>query len=204
MNRLRPLEHWNRGFESHSCVRLFCVRGVLCVGSGLATGWSSSKKFYRLCIGLRNWKSGQGPKGCRAIERERGSYCVTVLLVQLGLAYLLFTLPLKNDLLSDPYSFQCSYSYSFALGAGPVLLSFYVRATFSIYLYTFAPKMEVANWCETLVTIYHTTRLRIQKNNNLVCWLLDYIVSNIFIQLCSYLCKLPGYFASYTTSNFIC
>jgi hypothetical protein len=22
-------------------------------------------------MGLRNWKSGQGPKGCRAIERER-------------------------------------------------------------------------------------------------------------------------------------
>jgi hypothetical protein len=29
------------------------------------------KEFYRLCIGLRNWKIGQGPKGCRAIERER-------------------------------------------------------------------------------------------------------------------------------------
>jgi hypothetical protein len=29
------------------CVRLFCVCVVLCVGSGLATG-------YRLCIGLRN------------------------------------------------------------------------------------------------------------------------------------------------------
>jgi hypothetical protein len=46
MNRLRPLEHWDRGFESHSrhgclyCVRLFCVSVVLRVGSGLATGWS--------------------------------------------------------------------------------------------------------------------------------------------------------------------
>jgi hypothetical protein len=29
-----------------------------------------SKESYRLCIGLRNWKSGQGPtKGCRAIDR---------------------------------------------------------------------------------------------------------------------------------------
>jgi hypothetical protein len=32
---LRPLEHWNRGFESRSrygclCVRLFCVCIVLC------------------------------------------------------------------------------------------------------------------------------------------------------------------------------
>jgi hypothetical protein len=29
-----------------------------------------SKESYRLCIGLRNWKSGQGPTyGCRAIDR---------------------------------------------------------------------------------------------------------------------------------------
>jgi hypothetical protein len=46
MNCLRPLEHWGLGFESNSrhwclyCVRLFCVCVVLCVGSGLETGWS--------------------------------------------------------------------------------------------------------------------------------------------------------------------
>jgi hypothetical protein len=45
------------------CLRLFCVCVVLCVGSGLATGWSPSKEFSRLSIGLRNWKSGQGLKG---------------------------------------------------------------------------------------------------------------------------------------------
>jgi hypothetical protein len=49
------------------CVRLFNVCVVLCVGSGLATDWSLSKESYRLCIGLRNWKSRQGPKSCRAI-----------------------------------------------------------------------------------------------------------------------------------------
>jgi hypothetical protein len=42
MNRLRPLEHWSRGFESHSrhgCIA--CVYSVFVlsyVGSGLATG----------------------------------------------------------------------------------------------------------------------------------------------------------------------
>jgi hypothetical protein len=41
-------------------VRLFCVCAVLYVGSGLATGWFSSKESCRLCIGLRNWKSGHG------------------------------------------------------------------------------------------------------------------------------------------------
>jgi hypothetical protein len=35
-----------------------------------------SKEFYPLCIGLRNRKSGQGPKGCRVIETEReGTSC---------------------------------------------------------------------------------------------------------------------------------
>jgi hypothetical protein len=43
------------------CVRLFCVCVVLYVGSDLATGWSPSKEPYRLCVGLRNWKSGHGP-----------------------------------------------------------------------------------------------------------------------------------------------
>jgi hypothetical protein len=43
MNCLLSLEHWGRGFESHSrhgclCVRLFCVCVVLCAGGGLATG----------------------------------------------------------------------------------------------------------------------------------------------------------------------
>jgi hypothetical protein len=48
---LRSLEHWDRGFEFHSrheclyCVNLFCVCVVLCVGNGLATGWSSVQGF---------------------------------------------------------------------------------------------------------------------------------------------------------------
>jgi hypothetical protein len=32
-----------------------------------------SKESYRLCIGLRNWKSGLGPKGYRAIEWEKNN-----------------------------------------------------------------------------------------------------------------------------------
>jgi hypothetical protein len=30
---------------------------ILCVGRGFTTGWSPSKKSYRLCIGSRNWKA---------------------------------------------------------------------------------------------------------------------------------------------------
>jgi hypothetical protein len=47
MNSFRSLGLWDRGFENHSrhgclyCVRLFYVCIVLCVGTGLATGWSS-------------------------------------------------------------------------------------------------------------------------------------------------------------------
>jgi hypothetical protein len=90
------------------CVRLFYVCVVLCTGSGLATGWSPIQGVLPTVCRINKLKNGQGPKGCRAIERERESYCGTAPLVQLELAHLPFTLPLKNDLLSDPYSFHCS------------------------------------------------------------------------------------------------
>jgi hypothetical protein len=52
------------------CVRLFCVCVVLCVGSGLETGWSPVQGVLPLCKRSRNWKSGEGStKGCRAIDR---------------------------------------------------------------------------------------------------------------------------------------
>jgi hypothetical protein len=51
------------------CLRLFCVYVVLCVHSGLSIGWSPSKESYRLCIGLRNWKSGPGPT--KGVQRHR-------------------------------------------------------------------------------------------------------------------------------------
>jgi hypothetical protein len=74
-NCLRPLEHWDHGFKSHSrheylYVRLFCVCVVLCVGSGLATSWSPIQGALPTVCRLRNWKSDQGPaKGCRAKDR---------------------------------------------------------------------------------------------------------------------------------------
>jgi hypothetical protein len=54
------------GFESHSRHGCLCV--VLCVGSGLATGWSLIRGVYHVKI-LRNWRKGQGPtKDCRASD----------------------------------------------------------------------------------------------------------------------------------------
>jgi hypothetical protein len=38
------------------CVLLFYVCVVLCIGRGLATGWSPSQGVLPTCIGLRNWK----------------------------------------------------------------------------------------------------------------------------------------------------
>jgi hypothetical protein len=70
MNHLRPLENWDRGFESHSRRRCLCAF-VLCVGSGLATRWSPVQGVLPTVYRLRNWKSGQGPtKGCRTIDRQ--------------------------------------------------------------------------------------------------------------------------------------
>jgi hypothetical protein len=53
------------------CVRLFCVCAVCAQVAALRRVHPPSKESYRLYIGSRNWKSGQGPtKGCRAIDRE--------------------------------------------------------------------------------------------------------------------------------------
>jgi hypothetical protein len=59
-------------------VRVYSVFVLSSVGSGLATGWSPVKSVLPTLYGLRNWKSGQGPKGCRATEREiyRASWVV--------------------------------------------------------------------------------------------------------------------------------
>jgi hypothetical protein len=43
------------------CVPLFWVCVVLCVGSGLATGWSLVQGVLQIVYRLRNWKSGPGP-----------------------------------------------------------------------------------------------------------------------------------------------
>jgi hypothetical protein len=51
-------------------VCLFCVCVVLCVGSGLVTGWSAVQGVIPTVLRLRNWKGGQGAaKGCRAVDR---------------------------------------------------------------------------------------------------------------------------------------
>jgi hypothetical protein len=51
-------------------VRLFRACVVLCVGSGLATGWLPVRGVLPTIYRLRNWKISQGSKDCRAIERE--------------------------------------------------------------------------------------------------------------------------------------
>jgi hypothetical protein len=77
MKSLRPLEHWNLGFESHSrheclCAFILCLCVLYRSLQALRRADPSSKESYRLCIGLRNWKRGRGPtKGCRAKEKRK-------------------------------------------------------------------------------------------------------------------------------------
>jgi hypothetical protein len=63
-----PLEVW-------MSVCVYSVFVLSCVGSGLATGWSPVQRTLP-CIGLRNWKSVQGPtKGCKShTEREESRW----------------------------------------------------------------------------------------------------------------------------------
>jgi hypothetical protein len=63
LNYLRPLERWDRGFESHlrhGCLCAFCVLSCVCLGQGvLPTVWK-----------IKKLKSGQGPtKSCGVINR---------------------------------------------------------------------------------------------------------------------------------------
>jgi hypothetical protein len=44
-------------------LRLFCVCVVLCVGSGLAMGWSRVQRVLLTVYRTNNWKSDQGPPG---------------------------------------------------------------------------------------------------------------------------------------------
>jgi hypothetical protein len=52
------------------CLRLFSFCIVLCVGSGLVTGWSLIQRALPTVYKrLRNWRRGQGPtKGCRTVD----------------------------------------------------------------------------------------------------------------------------------------
>jgi hypothetical protein len=74
MKRLRPLEHWNRGFESHSrhgCLCAFILFLLFCVWVGpLRRAHPPPKESYWLSIRLKNWKWGEGPGGLyREVER---------------------------------------------------------------------------------------------------------------------------------------
>jgi hypothetical protein len=66
MNCLRSLERWDHGFESHSkhwclyCVHFFCVCVVLCVGSGLATGWSPVQVVRLTVYRIKKLKKRRG------------------------------------------------------------------------------------------------------------------------------------------------
>jgi hypothetical protein len=53
-----------RGMDNTDvCVRLFYVYVVLCVGSDLATCWSSIQGVVPTVYRLREWKSDEGPQG---------------------------------------------------------------------------------------------------------------------------------------------
>jgi hypothetical protein len=77
MNCLPPLEDSGRGFEFHSrhgCLCVFYSVFVLsCVQVvALRPADLPSMESYRLCIRLRNQRSGQGPtNGCRVMDNDK-------------------------------------------------------------------------------------------------------------------------------------
>jgi hypothetical protein len=71
MNRLLLLEHWGRGFEyhlSHACLCAF----ILCVGTGLATGWSPVQGVLPTVYRIKKLKKRPRSKGLYS-HKERES-----------------------------------------------------------------------------------------------------------------------------------
>jgi hypothetical protein len=68
-----------------------CVYSVFMLSCGqvadLRRADPPSKESYRMCIGSRNWKSGQGPtKGCRATDERMNEWMNVTILQPLNFA----------------------------------------------------------------------------------------------------------------------
>jgi hypothetical protein len=101
MNRLRLLEYWDRGFESHSrhgCMCIYSVCVVLCVSSGLATGWSPLQRVLPTVYGLRNWKGGQGPQGLQSPRQCQKRPDLVKPSIRL----------LRNEMMQTPFASGCN------------------------------------------------------------------------------------------------
>jgi hypothetical protein len=86
MKCLRSLEHWDRGFESrsrHGYLSAFIM--CLCVGSGLAMGWSLVQGVLPTVLGWRNWSETKrftdalcSKVGATGIKNKKDKYIHTV------------------------------------------------------------------------------------------------------------------------------
>jgi hypothetical protein len=68
MNCLRPLKHWDRGFEfyfRHGCLCTFILRlcSPACAGSGLATGWPPVQGVLPTVNDQETWERPRSNKG---------------------------------------------------------------------------------------------------------------------------------------------
>jgi hypothetical protein len=73
MNCFRTLQRWDRGFEYHSrygCLCLFCV----CIGSGLATGWSPIQGVLPTVYKNKKLKWNEAFEICRVLQREQQAW----------------------------------------------------------------------------------------------------------------------------------
>jgi hypothetical protein len=72
-------------------VCLFCVRVVLCVGSGLATGWSPVQRVLQTVYRIKKLK--KRPRSTGAVERERERERETHYMVLFGCFQISLLLP---------------------------------------------------------------------------------------------------------------
>jgi hypothetical protein len=97
------------------CVYSVCV--VLCVGSGIATGWSPVQGVLPTLYNIKKLKSGQGPtKGCRSIDRYVKRRKGMVLnWLSLVITFIITFMVYLTTLLVTKTQFVCLYSLSLSL-----------------------------------------------------------------------------------------
>jgi hypothetical protein len=97
------------------CVRLSCVCAVLCVGSGLATGWSPIQ---------RNWKSGRRlTKDCRNTDAMNVLAAYKYMSKAPAVKGHGFSTNLEEKIFKNLFLFGCNWDNFFAVGNHSVLRS---------------------------------------------------------------------------------
>jgi hypothetical protein len=137
MNCLRSLEHWDRGFESHSMhgclyfLRLFCVCVFLCVGRGHSTDWSPFRGVLTTVYGIKKLK--KRPRSNIRLQRQNNNFDAASLLPHLSKCALCTQISLGFRPPNQQTTVLHSRFIPSHLVYRPILVSFHVQRKIKIH-----------------------------------------------------------------------